>query len=84
MIFADRILSDILNKTESMSNALLTSPPAFSAGNIVEDGFLISDTISVAACFRKSVKVAAGKGVVCGKNSTVSLHVSDLVRGMQH
>ena len=74
--------SDLCNKSESVSNSLLISSPSFSAGNVVEGGLLIIEIISVAARFRKSVKVKAGKVVAWGNNSTVSLSTSDLDRGM--
>ena len=62
-LFIDRILSNLCNKLESVRNALLISFPACSTGNVVEGGFLIIETVSVATCFRKKVKVAAERGV---------------------
>ena len=81
---SDGILSDLCNESESVSNSLLTSSSACSACNVVEGGFLTIDAMSVAASFRKSVKVTAGKEIARGKNSTVSLSISDLFRGMYH
>ena len=82
ILFTDGIFSDLCNKLESVSNALLILTPACRAGNVFEAGWIIIDTMSVADCFRKSVKVTAGKGIAWGKDSTVSLSTSDLVRGM--
>ena len=73
------ILSNIFSKSEIVSNALLTSSPACSVGDVVEGGFLMMDTMSVAACFRQLVKAISGKETSCGKNPTVPLSIVDLV-----
>ena len=61
--------------------ALYAGSPACIVGAVDFGGFNSIDVISVVACIRKSFHVNAGKGILCRKNSTVSMSISTLVLG---
>jgi len=74
--------SDIFNNFAISSIAFLVSGPAYREGTVVEGGLDRMLIMSDAACAKKSDNLTDGKGMECGKNSTVSELATDFVRGI--
>ena len=69
----------LLRREAKMKIALVVSSPAVNNGIVGLGGLASRVTISVAACFRKSVMVTSGKFSCLGRKVTVSASTLTLV-----
>ena len=77
-----RILSALLSTLAISNIALRIGSPAWREGTTDFGGLVSSDTMSVAACAKKSFRVTDGKTILCGKNSTVLASIRARILGI--